>query len=331
MKTPRFLSCCLAIQVSLFLPSMVRAAGPPLIAESPIVVPDTKGGFDFIQADSSRRRLLATHTGNGTLDLIDLDSRKILKNIPTGKGQGVAFDDAAGKYFVSVSKEQVLVIIDAATLAKTGEVKLGGEADVLTYDPKNHCAYVCHDHATELWVVDTQAAKLSATITLPGEPEDVFYDAASDQVFQNVATANSVAVIDPASNTVKQSWSTEPAKKPHGMAVDAKTHRLFSAGANGKLAVIDTTNGKSLPALDIAEGVDQIAIDPEMKRVYCASRKGVISVIEETAEGPVSLGDVKTATGARSIAVDTKTHAVWVAYADKEHSYVLRLHLPEGK
>jgi DNA-binding beta-propeller fold protein YncE len=179
--------------------------------------------------------------------------------------------------------------------------------------------------------VDTQAAKLTATITLPGEPEEVLYDSASDQVFQNIVTANSVAVIDPASNTVKKSWSTESATKPHGMVLDAQTHRLFSAGANGKLAVIDSTNGQSLPALDISEGVDQVAFDAEMKRVYCASRKGVISVIEETAQGPVSLGDVKTAPGARSIAVDAKTHAVWVAYGDKEHSYVLRLHLPEGK
>ena len=71
--------------------------------------------------------------------------------------------------------------------------------------------------------------------------------------------------------------------------------------------------------------VDQIAFDPEKKRVYCASSTGVISVVEETADGAVSLGNVKTAPGAKTITVDPKTHAVWIAYADKEHSYVRRL------
>jgi DNA-binding beta-propeller fold protein YncE len=95
--------------------------------------------------------------------------RTVRQHIPTGKAQGVAVDEAAEKYFVSVSKEQVLVIIDAKTLTKTGEVKLGDEADSITFDRKNHCAYVDHDHAPELWVVDPHTEKLTATVKLPGE------------------------------------------------------------------------------------------------------------------------------------------------------------------
>jgi len=57
-----------------------------LDAEQPIVVPDSKGGFDFIQADSSRRRLLATHTGNARwISLTWI--RKLLK---TSHGKGKA-------------------------------------------------------------------------------------------------------------------------------------------------------------------------------------------------------------------------------------------------
>src|SRR5436190_4367275 len=150
MKMSCLLLCLLGVQVST---AVLNAA--PLVADSPIVVPDSTGGFDFLQVDATGRRLLANHTGNGTLDVFDLDSGSLLKHIATGKAQGVAMDGAAGKYFVSVSKEQILVIIDAKTLNKTGEVKLGGEADAITFDPKNHCAYVDHDHAPEVWVGDT--------------------------------------------------------------------------------------------------------------------------------------------------------------------------------
>jgi DNA-binding beta-propeller fold protein YncE len=112
------------------------------------------------------------------------------------------------------------------------------------------------------------------------------------------------------------------------LALDAKTHRLFCAGTNGKLAVLDSLTGQVLSSVTIASGVDQIAFDAELKRVYCASRNGVISVLEETGEGASPLGDIKTAPGAKTIAVDAKTHAVWVAYADKDKSYLLRLTVP---
>ena len=121
---------------------------------------------------------------------------------------------------------------------------------------------------------------------------------------------------------------------PGGSVKDrAASNIVAQARAAGKLTpgktLLDSTSGKVLQTLDIAEGVDQIAYDSEKGRVYCASRQGLISVVENKPGGAISLGDVKTAAGAKTIAVDPKTHAVWVAYADKEHSYVLRLRASE--
>ena len=297
----------------------------PLAAEEPIVVPDSKGGFDYLQVDEPLRRLLANHTGNNTLDVFELDSGKLIKHVPTGKAQGVAVDTKADKYFVSVSREKLVVIINRQTLEKIGEVKLTGPADAITLDSKNGCLYVGHDDANEVWVVNGQSQSIVATISIPEGPEYVLYDPASDRIFQNIKSNDSLLVIDPGSNTIKERWPTAPAKRPHGLAFDGSTHRLFCAGANGKLAVIDSNSGKVLTSVDIANGVDQIAFDAMKKRVYCASSTGVISVIEETAEGAASLGNVKTAPGAKTITVDPKTHAVWIAYADKEHSYVRKL------
>ncbi len=301
------------------------ADAPPLIAEQPIVVPDSKGGFDYLQVDEVQRRLLANHTGNNTLDVFDIDTGKLLKHVPTGKAQGVAVDSKAGKYFVSVSREKLVVVINSQTLEKTGEIKLTGPADALVLDPKNDCLYVGHDDATDLWVINTKTEKIVATITIPEGPEFVLYDPTSDKIFQNIKSNDSLLVIDPVSNTVKQIWPTAPAKHPHGLALNTKTHRLFCAGQNGKLAVMDSASGKVITTVDIAPGIDQIAFDQEKQRVYCASSTGVISVVEETADGAKFLGNVKTAPGAKTITVDPKTHAVWIAYADKQHSYVRKL------
>ena len=88
---------------------------------------------------------------------------------------------------------------------------------------------------------------------------------------------------------------------------------------------MDSMNGKEIATVDIVVGVDQIAFDAQKKRVYCASGSSGLSVVEETADGAVTLGTVKTAPGAHTITVDPKTHAVWIAYADKEAAYIRRL------
>ena len=326
MKSLSFsLSGILTLLVLALLTALPAPAAAPLKLEEPIIVPDSKGGFDYLQVDEAKRRLLCSHTGNNTLDVFDLDSGKLIKHVPTGKAQGVAVDTEAGKYYVSVSREKVLVIVDRETLEKKAEVKLDGPADAIAFDPKNHCAYVGHDNGTELWAVDTKAEKIAASITIPTGPEYVIYDPTSDRVFQNIKSNDSLLVVDPASNTIKETWNTAPAKKPHGLALDAKTKRLFCAGQNGKLAVMDAHNGKVIGEADIDTGIDQIAFDPGNKRVYCAGSKGSVSVVEETDAGAKSLGIVKTAPGAKTITLDPKTHAVWIAYADKEHAYVRRL------
>src|SRR5207247_2099178 len=127
-----------------------------------------------------------------TLDVFDVDSGKLIKHVATGKAQGVAVDAEGGKYYVSVSREKVMVIVDRETLEKKGEVKLAGPADAIAFDPKNHCAYVCHDNGTELWAVDTKGDKIAATITIPAGPEFVIYDPTSDRVFQNIKSNDSL-------------------------------------------------------------------------------------------------------------------------------------------
>ena len=167
-----------------------------------------------------------------------------------------------------------------------------------------------------------------ATVAIPEAPEYAVYDAGSDQIFQNIKSSDELVVIDPSANTVKAHWPTKPALKPHGLALDAATHRLFVAGNNGKLAILDSTSGKVVGTVDIAPGVDQIVFDPGNKRVYCGAAGGVISVVQETAEGATLLGNVKTVGKGKTLTVDPKTHAVWTAYGDKTASYVLKLTVP---
>ncbi len=325
MKTNLANACFAIAALVLSWPTALLAEPAPLTLGQPIVVPGTKGRFDYLQIDEKLNRLLAAHTANGTLDIISLPDGKLIKSVSTGKTQGAVVDTDHNKYYASVSAEKKLAIIDRQTLEITGTVSLPGPADALAYNPKNGMVYVCHDDGEDVWVVDPSRQKIVTSVKIPTQPEFVVYDPVTDKVFQNIKSQPVTLVIDPGPNSVAAIWSTVPAEGPHGLAVNPETHRLFSAGKNGKLVVLDSVSGKSLGAVDIAEGVDQIAFDPGNKRIYCAAGQGKLTVLQETEAAVKSLGSVATPAGTHTLAVDSNTHSVWIAFAKGEKSYVAEL------
>jgi DNA-binding beta-propeller fold protein YncE len=289
----------------------------------PIALEKTKGGFDFIRIDSAKRRLLLAHTGNKSFDVFDLDSRRLLKSVPTGAAQDSSVDEKNGRYFVAVSAPPKMVIVDAEKLAVTGEVPLPAAADLMTYNPANGLAYVCNDTAPELWVIDPQTKKITTTLTLKGKGmEDLALDPKHNMIYQVLKGGNWLVAIDASNNKVLDSWTTAPATNPHGMALVPDADNVLVAGGGGKLALLSRANGKVLASTDIASRVDQMAYDQELQMAFCASGQGKISVVKVGPAELSSLGDTPTGSGVKSIAVDPKTHTVWIAYAKGEQSFV---------
>jgi sugar lactone lactonase YvrE len=296
--------------------NQVQADQAILIKEDPILVPGVKGGTDFIEFDQQRGRLLAGHPGNGTLDIYDTKSKSFVHSIPTGAANDVAVDAKGGRYIVSVSKQQKVVSVDAEKLTITGSIHLPGKADVLTFNSKNNTAYVGHDDATEIWAIDMNAGKVVASLPIAEGPEALVCDEDANRVYANVKSADYIAVIDADSNKAITSWPTSPAKSPHGLVIDTEGHRLISVGGDGTLVAIDLGSGKVISSTKVSPRVDQIAYDPSLKRVYCASGSGVLSVVDASAAELKHLGDVPTHKGAHAVAVDNKTHAVWISFTE---------------
>src|SRR5277367_7042863 len=128
MKSKTLLS--LVCSSFLIIPDLVSAADS-LTPGNPVELTGTQGKFDFIKIDSANNRLLACHTGNGSLDVIDVTISKLIKSIPTGNAQCVAIDSKNNRYFVSVSKPPKVVIVDSTKLEVIGEVALPGPADLI--------------------------------------------------------------------------------------------------------------------------------------------------------------------------------------------------------
>ena len=292
-----------------------------LKAENPITLPGKVGRFDFMEVDVINHRLLAAHSGSGSLAIVDLQSGKLLPPIEVGNIQGIAIDNLSGTYILGDADEHKIVFVSSKNLTKTGELAVSGPVDAIAFDSSNGMAYAGEDDGSHLWVVDVKNQKLVSTILLPGVPEFVAYDPKSDRIYQNIKTKDSVVVINPATNKIEAEWSTLPATAPHGLAINDKTGRMFIAGHNGKLIGIDLKSGTVFAKSEIAPGTDQISFDNEIKIIYCAS-KGFISVVKEIDSSIAAMGNIPSHAGAHTIAVDVAHHEVWISYADKDHSYL---------
>jgi DNA-binding beta-propeller fold protein YncE len=320
MKLLLFFSLVGAVLLALISPLEAAALLTPGV---PVALTGTQGRFDFIKVDPTRHRLLACHTGNGTLDVIDLATTKVIWIAPTGAAQGVAIDDRHGRYFVSASKPPRMVILDANQLEVTGVVPLPDPADLVAYHPASDRVFVCNDEKPELWVIDPAAKKLLTTILLPGSGmEDLGFDGPGTYLFQNLKMTSKLAQLDPLNDKIVATWPTAPAVHPHGLAMVTGTDSVLVAGGTGRLVLMSLKTGQVLASAAIAPRVDEITYDPGLQRVYCASGGGVLSVVGVENNQLTLLATIPSAPGAHSVAVDPQTHTVWIVFAKGTQPYV---------
>ena len=306
----------------LMLATAIQAQAAPLTAGDPIQLPGVKDRFDFIRVDTTANRLLLGHEGNKTFDVFDLASKKLLQAVPTSTSQDAATDVKRGMYYVSGNDPGRMLIVDSAKLEITGEVPTPANTDLIGFNPTTGLVYECNDTAGEVWVIDPMAKKILSTIKLDGSGvEDLAFDPEYKHLYQAVKGKNTIAVIDPASNTVVNVWPLAPDKGPHGIAIVPEYNDLLVACA-GKLVMLNRSSGKVVATAATGARVDEMAYDPGLHIAYCASRQGKISVVAVAADQLTSLGDVPDQTGTGDIAVDPQTHIVWIAYSQGEQCFV---------
>jgi len=325
MSKMNFTSACnlkIALTLGLLaLASTCRAQTPPLTAGEAVLLPGTQGKFDFIRMDAAAGRLLLGHAGNKSFDVFHINSR-LLKAVPTGTAQDAVADVKNKRYYVSGNDPGRMVIVDAVTLAVTGEVPTPAATDLIAFNPVTGMVYEDNDAAGEVWVIDPVAKKIVNTIKVDGSGvEDLAFDPEYKRLYQAVKGKSTIAVIDPTTNQVLETWPCAPAKGPHGIAVAPDCNGLLVACAE-KLLLLDRTSGKVTATAAIAKGVDEMAYDPGLHIAYCASRQGKISAVAVEVGKLTALGDVPDEQGTGNITVDPKTHTVWIAYKKGTECFV---------
>jgi hypothetical protein len=132
----------------------------------------------------------------------------------------------------------------------------------------------------------------------------------------NIEDTSELLAIDPNKLEVKTRWPLAPCTEPSGLALDRKNRRLFVGCDNKMMAVVNADNGKVITTLPIGEGVDATWFDDETNLAFASCGEGVLTVVREESPDTFSVAEnVPTQQGARTMALDSKTHNVWVVTA----------------
>jgi DNA-binding beta-propeller fold protein YncE len=276
--------------------------------------------FDYLMADPESRRVYVSH---GTeVKVVDADSGDVVGTI-TGfkKCHGIVVPDASGKGFVTDGDEGKVFVFDVKTLKITGEIKTAEDSDSIIYDPASKHIFAFNGDSHSASVIDPTSfgkpATVVKTIDMGGGPEFAVADGRGT-VFNNIEDKNEVAVIDSRTLTIKARWPVAPAGGPTALAMDREHRRLFSAGRKPQMVVmLDAETGKVLQSMPISGGVDAAVFEDETALLFVSTREGKVHIFHE--DSPAKLSEVailETEFGAKTMALDTKTHNLYLSTAD---------------
>jgi len=273
------------------------------------------GGWDLLAVDADASSVYVTR--GDRLLVIDEDSGKSLGEIDGLKrAHGVVLVPAFRRGYVSSGGDDKVIVFDLGTRKRLGEIATGKNPDAMVYDGVSKQVFVFNGGSNDASVIDPGTKAVVATIALPGKPELAVADG-KGTVFVNLEDKNQVAALDVKENTVRAVWSLGTCEEPSGLAFDAAHRRLFAVCQNKQMAVLDADKGKVVATVAIGDGPDGAVFDPHSGNAFSSNSDGTLTVVHE--DDPAHfrvLATVTTPARARTIALDTNTHRLWLPIAE---------------
>ena len=298
----------------LLCPQLLLAADPGLHVIKTYKL-GGEGGWDYLEVDPESHRLFisrATH-----VIVVDAESGKQLGDIPDTPGvHGIALANDLGRGFTSNGREGTVSIFDLKTLKPISKVQgVGENPDAILFDPATKRVFTFNGRSGDSTAIDAASGNIVGKIALGGKPEFGVSNG-KGELFVNLEDKSELLSLDPKELKVKSRWPLAPCESPSGLAIDKKNRRLFVGCDNKMMAVVDADTGKVITTLPIGDGVDAGRFDPETKFGFASCGEGVLTVVKEDSADKFSVAqNVKTERGARTMALDLKTHLIYTVTA----------------
>jgi DNA-binding beta-propeller fold protein YncE len=278
-----------------------------------------EGGWDYLTYDAAGKRLFISR---GThVMVVDPAKGTVVGDIPNTPGvHGIALAQDLGKGYTSNGRENTVTVFNLDTLKETARIKLEGaeNPDAIMYDPASKRVFTFNGRSKNATAIDAVKDTVVGNIPLTGKPEFAVADG-KGMVFVNIEDTAELTAIDAKNAKVANTWKITGCEEPSGLDMDQKHHRLFAGCHNKVMAIINSDNGKVVTTVPIGDGVDANAFDPGTELAFSSNGDGTLTVVHEDSPDKFTVvQNAATQKAARTMALDTNTHNVYLVTAEIE-------------
>ncbi len=272
------------------------------------------GGTDYVAVEAATGRVFVSR---GThMMVVEGATGKVLGDIPNTPGvHGAGIATKAGHGFTTNGGDQTVTMFDLKTLAVIKQIMVGPGLDGIMYDePDNKIILTRHSRPIgTLTALDPVSGEIVATVELEDTaPEGAAADG-KGHIFVNNEGKSTIQVIDVKTWKATASWPLDPCKGPTGIAYDKKSDRIF-AGCSNTSVVVDPNTGKIVATIMNGTRVDALGWDPSKKLIFIPNGgQGNVTVVhQDSPDKYTTVATVDTFPGAKTIAVDPRTHNAYL-------------------
>ena len=272
--------------------------------------------WDYATFDSASGRVYVAHGDHVTV--VDADKGTALGDIGPlpGGTHGIATAPEYGIGYTDDGKAGIAAAFDLKTLKIVKQIPVAPDADGILRDPVTGHVFVINGDSGTITVIDPKTNAALAAIKIGAGLEAGVMDG-KGKFFVDGAEQHDIIAIDTRTNAVIAHYPMPGCERPHGIAVDAETRRVFASCVNKVMMIVDADSGKIVATLPIGMGSDGATFDAKRKLAISSNGEGTLSVVQEKdANHFVALPDVPTQRGARTIDIDPATGRLFLPAAD---------------
>lgn len=274
-----------------------------------------EGGWDYLTVDTAAHRLYISRGMH--VQVFDTETKSVIGDIPNTNGvHGVALASELGRGFTSNGRDSSVTVFDLKTLQVLTTIKMQARnPDAILYDHYSGRVFTFNGGSSSATVIDAKADSVVGYLELDGRPEFAVADG-EGRIYVNLEDKSVVVAFESQTLKIVGRWLLAPGENPSGLAIDCEHKRLFSGCANKLMIVLDADSGHVLASLPIGQGVDATGYDPGTHLAFSSNGEGTLTVVSEDSPNKFSvLENVPTQRGSRTMALDKKSHRVYLAGA----------------
>lgn len=218
--------------------------------------------------DPAEERLIVTNEDAAQASVWSIaDGRALASFAVSDEPEGVALLPGTSEAYITCEEQGEVFVLDLAGGAVLARLQVGARPRSVAFLPERARAYVTSEGSASVAVIDTSTRKLAGHVAIPGPailPMSAMASRNGTTVYVTTGRGNTVAVIDPTSNTVVAQIPV--GGRPWGIALSPDQTRLFTAnGTTNDISVVDTATRREVRRIKVGDGPWGIAIGAAVK------------------------------------------------------------------